>query len=93
MKNPFAVVQTVLVTEKATELADDHNQYTFKVDRKATKPQIRRAVEEIFDVKVASVNVLNVLGKRKRLRTAKLGRRSDWKKAVVTLSEGTIDIL
>ena len=69
------------------------NQYSFKVDRRATKPQIRKAVETIFDVEVAAVNVMNRLGKRKRLRQARFGKRPDWKKAVVTLSKGSIDIL
>ncbi|MCF7854894.1 MAG: 50S ribosomal protein L23 [Candidatus Pacebacteria bacterium] len=93
MKNPYDVVRTILVTEKATELVDDFNKYTFKVSPKANKRDVRRAVEDIFDVTVADVNVMNVRGKRKRLRSAKYGKRPDWKKAVVTLSEGEIDIL
>jgi len=93
MNNPYQVIQTVLVTEKASELSEALNQYSFKVDRRATKPQIRKAVETIFDVEVAAVNVMNRLGKRKRLRQARFGKRPDWKKAVVTLSKGSIDIL
>jgi large subunit ribosomal protein L23 len=94
MSNPYAIIRTVLVTEKATELADDHNKYVFKVDPKADKRAIRGAVEAIFDgVKVASVNVMNIRGKPKRLRSARYGRRSDWRKAVVTLSEGSIEVL
>lgn len=92
MDNPYAVIQTVLVTEKATEMADELNKYSFKVHPKARKPEIRKAVEDIFDVKVSSVNVANYLGKRKRLRSPRFGKRSDWKKAVVTLSRGTIEI-
>ena len=92
MNNPFAIIQTVLVTEKATEMADELNKYSFKVHPKARKPEIRKAVEEIFNVEVASVNVSNHLGKRKRLRSPRFGKRPDWKKAVVTLSQGTIEI-
>jgi large subunit ribosomal protein L23 len=94
MNNPYAVIQTILVTEKATEMADGLNKYSFKVNPKARKAEIRQAVESIFDdVKVSSVNIMNQLGKRKRMRSAKYGRRADWKKAIVTLSEGSIDIL
>ena len=93
MNNPYSIIQTVLVTEKATEMADEMNKYTFKVHPKARKPEIRKAVEAIFDVEVSSVNVSNHLGKRKRLRSPRFGKRPDWKKAVVTLSKGSIDIL
>jgi len=93
MKDPYKTVQTILVTEKGTELSDELGQYFFKVDRDANKIEIRQAVEQIFDVKVSGVNTMNCTGKRKRLRSAKFGKRPDWKKAVVTLSEGEIDIL
>lgn len=93
MSNPYQIVQTIRVTEKATELVDDHNKYTFKVARTANKQQIADAVEEIFNVTVAAVNVMNVRGKRKRLRYARYGKRPDWKKAVVTLAEGEIEII
>lgn len=93
MNNPYQVIQTVLVTEKATELSGILNKYTFKVHPKARKPEIRKAVEAIFDVEVSSVNVMNRLGKMKRMRSARFGRRPDWKKAVVTLSKGSIEIL
>ena len=93
MTDPYDIIHAVLVTEKGTELADTHNQYTFRVARGSNKIEIRQAVESLFDVKVASVNVMNRRGKRKRLRRAKLGSRPDWKKAIVTLSEGAIDIL
>lgn len=93
MNNPYQTIKTVMVTEKSTELAD-LDKYCFKVDPKATKPEIKMAVEEIFpDVKVAAVNVMNMRGKKKRLRTVKYGRRPNWKKAVVTLSEGSIELL
>ncbi|MBT7164209.1 MAG: 50S ribosomal protein L23 [Victivallales bacterium] len=93
MKDPYSIVQTVLVTEKGTELADELDQYSFKVAKDANKIEIKSAVEALFDVKVSSVNTLNRKGKRKRMRTTRYGKRPDWKKAIVTLSEGEIDIL
>lgn len=93
MKNPYQIVHTILVTEKSTEMADELAKYCFKVAPDARKPEIRRAVETIFDVKVDAVNVMNMQGKKKRLRTAKYGKRPDWKKAIVTLKEGSIDII
>ena len=81
------------ISEKATIVADTHNQYIFKVRRDANKTEIRNAVEMMFEVKVASVQVLNTRGKVKRFK-ATLGRRSDWKKAYVRLVEGnTIDFV
>ena len=93
MKNPYHIVQTILVTEKGTELADELAKYTFQVACGSNKIEIKEAVEALFDVKVSSVNTMNRLGKRKRLRRATYGRRANWKKAVVTLSEGEIDII
>ncbi len=89
----YKIVHTILVTEKGTEMADRHRQYTFKVAKDANKLQIRAAVEALFDVKVKAVNVLNRQGKMKRMRSAGYGKRPDWKKAIVTLAEGQIDIL
>ncbi|MFO7821192.1 MAG: 50S ribosomal protein L23 [Lentisphaeria bacterium] len=91
--NPYEIVHSVVVTEKATELTDELNQYVFKVEKKADKKQVRSAVEAIFDVTVDSVRTMNKMGKRKRLRYARYGKRPDWKKAIVTLSEGEIDII
>jgi len=93
MKDPYQTIQTVLVTEKGTALSESHGQYTFRVAPEANKIEIRKAVEALFNVKVASVNVMNREGKLKRLRSAKFGRRASWKKAVVTLKEGKIEIL
>ena len=94
MYNPYDIVYTVMITEKATGLADKFNKYTFKVKKTASKGQIARAVGAIFDdVTVSSVNVMNYAGKKKRMRSARLGKRPDWKKAVVTLKEGKIDLL
>jgi len=72
---------------------DVAKKYTFQVDIRANKHQIRRAVEELFPkVKVAKVNTSHVHGKAKRQRTMSAGRKSDWKKAVVTLKEGEIEL-
>ena len=88
----FDVVLGPIVTEKATSLSE-HGQIVFKVRIDATKVQIRRAVERLFDVKVTRVNTIRVTGKTKLFRQT-LGRRSNYKKAVVTLAEGqNIDYL
>ena len=75
-----------MITEKAT-IASEHNQFVFKVARDATKPQIKAAVEKLFDVKVTAVNTLLRKGKTKVFRGVR-GRQQDVKKAVVTLAEG-----
>lgn len=81
------VIREPHVSEKSTRLADKFRQIAFKVGLNATKPQIKRAVESIFDVKVDNVSVINVKGKVKRFGQTK-GRRKDWKKAYVTLADG-----
>jgi len=86
--NSFDIVKTVRLTEKGTRQGEKFNQYTIVADRRATKPQIRTAVQELFKVKVLSVNTLNVRGKARRQRTAQAGKAMDWKKAIVTLKEG-----
>lgn len=87
----YDVLLSPVITEKAT-LGGEHNQVSFKVATNATKPEIRAAVEGLFDVKVKSVNTLVVKGKTKRYR-GRIGQRSDWKKAVVRLEEGhSIDV-
>lgn len=75
-----------LVTEKLTNLADSANQYGFVVDRRANKIEIKKAVEKKFEVRVKSVRTLNVRGKMKTLGRF-TGRRSSWKKAIVTLEK------
>jgi large subunit ribosomal protein L23 len=77
-----------VVSEKSTRVADQGQQIIFKVLPDASKPEIRKAVEPMFDVKVTAVQVSNVKGKVKRFGQT-LGRRSDWKKAYVTLAEGS----
>ena len=80
------------ITEKNNDLAAQ-DKYVFKVDRNAGKIEIGQAIEELFEVKVKSVNVMNYNGKPKRAgRSAIVGRRPNWKKAVVTLAEGSIDL-
>lgn len=87
----YDVIVAPVITEKATMLSE-HNKVVFKVAKTATKPQIKAAVEKLFDVKVKSVNTIVTEGKVKVFR-GRLGQRSDVKKAVVTLEEGhTIDV-
>jgi large subunit ribosomal protein L23 len=87
----YDVILSPVVTEKATT-ASEHNKVIFRVARDATKPQIKEAVEKLFNVKVAGVNTLVTKGKTKVFRN-RVGERSDIKKAVVTLAEGhSIDI-
>jgi large subunit ribosomal protein L23 len=83
------VVLSPVVSEKSYGLLDE-NVYTFVVDRRASKPEIRDAVQSIFEVKVEKVNTVNRKGKRKRNRkTGKDGQRPDTKRALVTLAEGS----
>jgi large subunit ribosomal protein L23 len=87
----YDVIVSPVITEKATALSEQ-NKVVFKVRPEATKPQIKEAVEKLFDVKVKSVNTLVTKGKVKMFRGTR-GQRSDVKKAVVTLAEGqTIDV-
>lgn len=83
----YDIIRRPLITEKTSIQKDNNNQVTFEVDRRANRIEIRRAVEKIFNVNVASVRTLNVKGKTKR-RGRVLGRRRDWKKAIVTLRPG-----
>jgi len=82
----YDIIVAPVVTEKAT-LASEHNKVLFKVASKATKPQIKEAVEKLFDVKVKKVNTLTRKGKLKVFKN-KLGQQSDVKRAIVTLEEG-----
>jgi large subunit ribosomal protein L23 len=76
------------VSEKSTRVADGSNQFTFRVQVDARKPEVRRAVEKMFNVEVESVSVLNVKGKNKGIRGRNRGRRPDWRKAYVRLKPG-----
>ena len=87
----YDVIVSPVITEKATTLSE-HNKVVFRVRKDATKPQIKEAVERLFDVKVVAVNTLVTKGKVKMFRGTR-GQRSDVKKAVVTLAEGqSIDV-
>jgi len=93
MKTPYEVIDTILITEKTALMAED-GKYAFKVKTDATKIDVANAVSKMFDVKVSKVNIMNYDGKKKRAgKTHKMGKRADWKKAIVTLSEGAIDVL
>lgn len=85
--NRYQVIKRPLVTEKGTLMQQENNQYCFAVDPKATKRDIREAVEAIFKVKVEKVQAMNVSGKYRRVGR-NVGRTAGWKKAVVTLGEG-----
>jgi large subunit ribosomal protein L23 len=83
MRNPHDVIKHMIRTEKASNILV-HNKYLFKVDRDANKIEIKNAVEHIYNVKVDSVNLMNVKGKKKRVRLHE-GLTTAWKKAIVTL--------
>jgi large subunit ribosomal protein L23 len=83
----FKVLLGPHISEKATVLAENQKQFIFKVATDATKLEIKKAVEQLFDVKVRSVGTLNVKGKTKRTARG-LGKRNDWKKAYISLQPG-----
>jgi len=89
-KDPRDVLLAPVVSEKSYTLMDE-GKYTFLVDPRANKTEIKIAVEEIFDVKVASVNTLNRVGKTRRTKFG-MGKRKDTKRAIITLKEGSIDV-
>ena len=91
MEKAYDIVRSPVITEKAT-MGSEHNQVTFRVPLDATKGEIKAAVEQVFNVKVKAVNTLRQLGKTKRFKGV-IGKRSDVKKAIVSLAEGqTIDV-
>ncbi len=91
MEKAYDIVRSPVITEKAT-MGSEHNQVTFRVPLDATKGEIKAAVEQVFNVKVKAVNTLRQLGKAKRFKGV-LGKRSDVKKAIVSLAEGqSIDV-
>ena len=95
MKEAVTILKESLLTEKATMLSSNLNQYLFSVASTASKPNIKRAVESTFSVKVLKVNTINVKPKSKRDRTRrnKLGFKSGMKKAIITLQSGdSIDL-
>lgn len=86
--NSFDIIKTVRVTEKGTRQSDKLNQYTVVADRRANKIEIRKAVQDLFKVKVIQVNTMSVHGKPRRQRQPSEGKTPDWKKAIVTLKKG-----
>jgi large subunit ribosomal protein L23 len=91
MKKPYEILRKPMVTEKSMKVRESFNQYSFVVDPRANKVEIRQAVEKAFDLpnKVLNVQTINMPGKYKR-RGRRGGYRSDWKKAVVTLVKGSV---
>ena len=90
MKNLYDIVKFPVVTEKSTKISEN-NQFVFKVDIDTSKDEVKKAIEKLFKVKVKSVNTINVKGKKKVFKGTK-GKRSDYKKAVITLLKGeTLD--
>jgi large subunit ribosomal protein L23 len=86
-REPYDILLQPLLTEKITVLRESANKVGFLVRKDANRVEIKRAVESALNVKVARVNVLNVMGKTKRLGRF-VGKRPDWKKAIVTLKKG-----
>ena len=92
MKDLSKVVVRPLITERGTQMREQHNQYAFEVATAANKLEIRQAIEHFFGVKVTEVRTMNYRGKIKRMGRYE-GKRADWKKAVVTLAkDDTIDL-
>ncbi|BCJ87337.1 50S ribosomal protein L23 [Effusibacillus dendaii] len=85
MKNPRDIIKRPVITERSTEQMEE-NKFTFEVDLKANKTEIKKAIEDIFGVKVEKVNTMRVPGKQKRVGRY-VGMTSEWKKAIVTLSK------
>ena len=91
MKSPYEVIKRPIITEKSMGMLDE-NKYTFEVDKNANKPEIKAAIEAIFDgVKVKKVRTMNYEGKKVRTRFG-YGKKADWKKAIVTLTEDSQEI-
>jgi len=88
MNEPYDLIQTASLTEKASLLSEKQNKYVFRVSQRANKIQIKQAIEQLFKKKVIAVNTCNYAGKKKRERRADFGRKAHWKKAIVTLAEG-----
>lgn len=83
----YEIIKRPVITEKTSIQKEDHRQVTFEVDRRANRVEIRRAVEQLFNVRVAAVRTAQVKGKVKQ-RGRIVGKRRDWKKAIVTLMPG-----
>ena len=88
MNEPFDIIHTVRLTEKATLLSEKENKYVFQVSPRANKIQIKAAIEALIKKKIVAVNTMNYAGKNKRAKRPDAGRKAHWKKAIVTLAEG-----
>ncbi len=93
MKVLYEVIQGPCLTEKSNVLQETQGTIAFKVAKAANKIEIKQAVEQLFNVKVADVRTASMRGKKKRVGIKSIGRTNDWKKAYVTLSEGEINFL
>ncbi len=87
MMDLYQIIKRPLVTEKGTKQKEQSNQLAFEVDRRANKILVRNAIEDIFKVKVLSVRMMSVRGKERRVGR-NVGRKADWKKAIVRLAPG-----
>ncbi|MBP1927306.1 large subunit ribosomal protein L23 [Sedimentibacter acidaminivorans] len=87
MRDPHDIIIRPIVTENSMDLMAD-KKYTFVVDKRSNKTEIKNAVEQVFGVKVEKVNTMNMLGKKKR-QGVHIGKKADWKKAIITLTEGS----
>ncbi len=85
--NPYDIIKRPLITEKTSIQKENYNQITFEVDRKANRVEIKRAIENIFNVNVATVKTMQIKGKTKQ-RGRIVGKRRDWKKAIIKLMPG-----
>lgn len=95
-RRPYEIIIRPIITEKSNRLMEEYNKYTFEVALDASKPEIKRAIEELFGVKVKKVNTMIVKPKKKRIwnKLRQYGKTKKWKKAIVTLEKGyKIDIL
>jgi large subunit ribosomal protein L23 len=94
MNNSADVIKKILLTEKGTRLSEEQNKYLFRVAKEANKVEIKKAVQELFNVRVMAVNTMRRKGKKKRERTAQHGTTAAWKRAVVTLhAEDSINLI
>ena len=93
MKAMFDVVKKPCLTEKGNYLQETQGKVIFKVDRRANKIEIKKAVESLFAVKVSKITTSNMNGKQKRVGARSSGKTSDWKKAYITITEGKINFL
>jgi large subunit ribosomal protein L23 len=87
MKDIFQIIKRPLLTEKGTRKKEEFNEVSFEVDRRANRSEVKAAVQTLFKVKVLRVNLMQIEGKKKRIGK-KVGRTSDWKKALVRLAPG-----